>query len=127
MPGQALPKDVTWLGAFVLSPAYLISGCSRPHFSASPISFKSASIWLPPTLWPPQSPPASTSSLRAPPSACLADSISAGTSRCGGSGSKGRTVGNVIISASRMSVAIFVVSCWMVVASGAAPMQGRRI
>jgi hypothetical protein len=34
MPGQALPKEVTWLGAFVLSPAYLISGCSRSHFSA---------------------------------------------------------------------------------------------
>ena len=57
--------------------------CARVIFRFSQL-FYSRSIWfMAVTRWPPQSPPACSSSARAFFSACLAASISAGTSRCG--------------------------------------------
>jgi hypothetical protein len=105
------------LSAFVPQPSlFNIVMCPRPLLRFSDFFQSRVDVADRPHPWPPQSPPACTRSLRAPSSPRLAASISAGTSRCGGSGSKG-TEGN-IISASRMSVAIFMVSSWRILSGG---------
>jgi len=70
---------------------YFISWCSWANFSASPNSLRAWSMWfMAAARCPPQLPPACSRSFRAPWSARLADSTSAGTSRCGALGKKVR-------------------------------------